>query len=332
MPRQAPEFWQKKCLKSYALWPLSFIYQGLGKLDKHLKEKKAERPNIPIISVGNITAGGSGKTPIVAMLAEHFRKKGEVVAILSRGYGGQIKDAHMVTRDDSTEVVGDEPKMLFTMDVADQIWVGPDRRVTAKLAYEKGATLLILDDGFQHFKLPRDVDILVVGQDGFGNGFTIPAGPLREPLKNHKRADFAVVSQKANVELDIPQIQMKRRPLEKDITALLGRQLFAFCGIGNPLQFFEGLIKADLDIAGRKVFGDHHKYTEEDLKMLIQKSGGHQLVTTPKDAEKLPKDFKKRCRVVRPAFDDASKAKIIELVEAKLAKVRKQTNKGQDAA
>ena len=319
MPRQAPEFWQTRQLTSWLLWPASWLYQLLGKLDRYLKEKKAQRPHIPIISVGNITAGGSGKTPIVAMLAEHFKNKGETVAILSRGYGGQIKTAHQVTQDDSTEVVGDEPKMLFTMDVANQIWVGPDRRLTAKLAHEHGATMLILDDGFQHFKLPRDVDILVVGQDGFGNGFTIPAGPLREPLKNHTRADFAVISQKAVVELDIPTILMKRRPLEKDITALLGRKLFAFCGIGNPLQFFEGLIKADLDIAGRKVFGDHHKYTEDDLKMLVQKSQGSQLVTTPKDAEKLPKDFKKRCRVVRPTFDDASKEKIIELVEKKLA-------------
>lgn len=330
MPRQAPIFWQTKCLKSYLLWPLSLVYQGLGKLDRHLKTKKAQRPNIPIISVGNITAGGSGKTPIVAMLAEHFRSKGEVVAILSRGYGGQIKTAHMVAKDDSTEKVGDEPKMLFTMDVASQIWVGPDRRLTAKLAHENGATLLILDDGFQHFKLPRDIDILVVGEDGFGNGFTIPAGPLREPLKNHSRAHFAVVSQKAKVELDIPQIQMKRRPLEKDITALFGRELFAFCGIGNPSQFFEGLRKADLNVAGRKVFGDHHKYTDEELKMLIQKSQGFQLVTTPKDAEKLPKDFKKRCRIVRPAFDDASKAKIIELVEKKLIDIRK--NKKEQAA
>lgn len=328
MPRQAPELWQKRCLKSYALWPLSIIYKALGRLDRHLKEKKAERPPIPIISVGNITAGGSGKTPIVAMLAEHFKAKGETVAILSRGYGGQIKTSHMVKESDSTEVVGDEPKMLFTMDVANQIWVGPDRRITAKLAYENGATILILDDGFQHFKLPRDVDILVVGQDGFGNGFTIPAGPLREPLKNHTRADFAVVSQKANVTLSIPQIKMLRRPLEKDITALLGRKLFAFCGIGNPLQFFEGLIKADLDIQGRKVFGDHHKYTKEDLRMLVQKSQGHQLVTTPKDAEKLPKDFKKRVRVVRPAFDEASQKKIIELVEAKLSKIKP---KGQKA-
>jgi tetraacyldisaccharide 4'-kinase len=312
------------------MWPLSLIYQLLGKLDRHLKEKKAQRPNIPIISVGNITAGGSGKTPIVAMLAEHFRDKGETVAILSRGYGGQINTAHMVTRDDSTEVVGDEPKMLFTMDVASQIWVGPDRRLTAKLAHENGATLLILDDGFQHFKLPRDIDILVVGQDGFGNEFTLPAGPLREPLKNHTRADFAVVSQKTDLQLDIPQIKMKRRPLEKDITALLGRELFAFCGIGNPLQFFEGLIKADLDVAGRKVFGDHHKYTDEDLKNLIQKSQGRQLVTTPKDAEKLPKDFKKRCRVVRPAFDDTSKEKIIALVEKKLQAFKK--NKKEQAA
>lgn len=331
MPRQAPEFWQSKCFKSYALWPLSFVYQALGKFDRHLKEKKAERPNIPIISVGNITAGGSGKTPIVAMLAEHFRGKGETVAILSRGYGGQVKDAHLVCQDDTTEYVGDEPKMLFTMDVANQIWVGPDRRITAKLAHEKGATMLILDDGFQHFKLPRDVDILVVGEDGFGNEFTIPAGPLREPLENYKRADFAVISQKAKgIKLDIPQVYMKRRPLEKDITALLGRKLFAFCGIGNPLQFFEGLIKADLNIEGRKVFGDHHKYTEDDLKMLMQKSSGNQLVTTPKDAEKLPKDFKKRVRVVRPAFDEASQKKIIELVEKKLATLKNK--KEQEAA
>tara|TARA_R110000868_G_scaffold262401_2_gene521139 strand:+ start:120038 stop:121012 length:975 start_codon:yes stop_codon:yes gene_type:complete len=322
MPQQAPKFWQEKSIKSLSLLPLSCIYQGLAKLDKFFKERKAERPNIPIISVGNITAGGSGKTPIVALLAEHYRKKGETVAILSRGYGGQIKEAHLVTKNDTTEFVGDEPKMLFTMDVADQIWVGADRRVTSKLARDKGATLIILDDGFQHFKLPRDVDILVVGKTGFGNQFTIPAGPLREPLKNHTRADFAVVAEGVDVKLDIPTIHVDRKPNSNDIAPLLGRKLYTFCGIGNPLQFFEGLIKADLDIAGRKVFGDHHKYTEDDIRLLINKSEGNQLVTTPKDAEKLPKDFKKRVRVVRPSFDEESAKSIIRLTEEALKRKR----------
>lgn len=322
MPQQAPKFWQERNIKSVSLLPLSFIYKHLGRLDKHLKDRKALRPNIPVISVGNITAGGSGKTPIVALLAEHFRNKGENVAILTRGYGGQITTSHMVAKDDSTEVVGDEPKMLFTMDVADQIWVGPDRRITSKLAHENGATLIILDDGFQHFKLARDVDILVVGKAGFGNKFTIPSGPLREPLKNHTRADFAVVAEGVEVDLDIPVLHVDRKPNSTDIAPLLGRELFGFCGIGNPLQFFEGLIKADLKVSGRKVFGDHHKYTDEDIKELVQKSAGKQLVTTPKDAEKLPKSFKKRVRVVRPSFDEVSANRIIELTENKLKQVK----------
>ncbi|MFT7144522.1 MAG: tetraacyldisaccharide 4'-kinase [Alphaproteobacteria bacterium] len=328
MPQQAPTFWQEKNIKSISLLPLSFIYRGLGKLDKYLKERKAVRPNIPVISVGNITTGGSGKTPIVALLAEHFRSKGENVAILTRGYGGQIKTSHMVGINDSTEKVGDEPKMLFTMDVANQIWVGPDRRVTSKLAYENGATLIILDDGFQHFKLARDVDILVVGKTGFGNGFTIPAGPLREPIKNHTRADFAVVAEGVDVQLNIPVLHVDRQPNSTDLAPLLGRELFAFCGIGNPLQFFEGIIKADLNLTGRKVFGDHHKYTDEDVKMLVQKSAGRQLITTPKDAEKLPKNFKKRVRVIRPSFDEASAKAIIDLTEKKLnqAKTLKAQN------
>lgn len=323
MSRRAPNFWKTRNAKSIALWPLSKLYQSIALMDKKKKEQVAYRPNIPTIVVGNLTVGGNGKTPLVAMLAEHFKAKGEKVAILSRGYGGTATSAHRVQKNDDAAVVGDEPKMLFEMKIADQIWVGADRRETAKKAEEAGATILILDDGFQHWKLKRDVDIVVIdGEYGFGNKFTLPAGPLREPVENISRATFAVVMNQPLAEtLPIPTILAERGPNPQDLVKILDRDIMVFCGIGLPQQFIGGLRDEGLKVVGTRVFGDHHKYTDEDLRELMQKASNcrAQLVTTAKDLAKLPADFRKRCHVVHPAIRERDRNKIIKRVEKALA-------------
>lgn len=323
MSRRAPDFWKTRNFKSIMLWPLSKLYQAIARADKKKKEKVAYRPKIPTIVVGNLTVGGNGKTPLVAMLAEHFKEKGEKVAILSRGYGGTTTSAHLVTKNDEAAVVGDEPKMLFEMKIADQVWVGPDRRETAKSAEKAGATILILDDGFQHWKLERDIDIVVIdGEYGFGNHFTLPAGPLREPVENITRATFAVVmNQPLEESLPIPTIMAERGPNPQDLVKILDRDIVVFCGIGLPQQFIGGLRDEGLKVVGTKVFGDHHKYTEEDLLELMQKASNcrAQLVTTAKDLAKIPGAFRKRCHVVHPAIRERDKNKIIKRVEKALA-------------
>lgn len=324
MPRRAPNFWKTRNLTSIALWPLSKLYQLIAYFDRKKKLKVSYRPKVPTIVVGNLTVGGNGKTPLVAMLAQHFKKQGDNVAILSRGYGGTITSAHQVTKTDEAAVVGDEPKMLLDMKIADQIWVGPDRRETAKKAEENGATILILDDGFQHWKLERDVDIVVVdGEYGFGNKFTLPAGPLREPVKNIERATFAVVmNEELDEKLHIPTIIAERGPNPKDLVKVLERDIVVFCGIGLPQQFIGGLRDEGLKVVGTKVFGDHHKYTQEDMQELMRLASDRraQLVTTAKDLAKLPKEFRKLCHVVHPAIRERDKNKIIKKVEKALGR------------
>ena len=326
MSRKAPSFWKKKNFISLALWPFSKLYQLIAFLDRKKKEKVAYRPKVPTIVVGNLTVGGNGKTPLVAMIAEHYTSQGEKVAILSRGYGGKVEGPYRVTKGDEASLVGDEPRMLLDMNVADQVWVGADRRETAKKAEESGATMLVLDDGFQHWKLKRDVDIVVIdGNEGFGNGFTLPAGPLREPVKNINRATFAiVVNKELETRLPIPTLMAERGHNPKDLLKLFERDIVAFCGIGHPKQFISGLRDEGLSVVGTDIFGDHHAYTDEDMQRLVRKASDRraQLVTTAKDMAKLPVNFRKLCHVVNITIRERDRNKIIKKIDKALGRAK----------
>lgn len=329
---KTPLFWEKKGILSYSLLPLSALYRFGTAVDRFFKARKSYRPSIPVVSVGNIGVGGSGKTPIVSMLARHFSDKGHQVAILCRGYGATIKGNKKVSETDTAKTVGDEPYMLFKQDVAQSVWAGVDRRKSAQLAEQEGATLIILDDGFQHWHLHRDVDIVAVGPTGLGNGFVLPAGPLREPEKSLARADLVVSLKEQGYQTILTHNTQVERGLDStDVAPLLGRDVFAFCGIGHPQQFYKQLAEADLKLVGRKTYPDHYPYTESDLKQLMQKAGhlGAQLVTTEKDAVKLPDAFRKRIRIVRPAFDEGSRREIIRMVEKLLSRAERALKRTQ---
>ena len=288
-----------------------------------MKERQKYRPSIPVVSVGNISVGGSGKTPIVSLLAEHFTEKGYTVALLCRGYGGQITSAHCISKEDSAQTVGDEPFMLFKQDVAAQVWVGADRRISAQKAEEAGASLIILDDGFQHWRLARDVDIVAIGPQSIGNGYLLPAGPLREKPESLTRADIAISLKDASFSTTkTHHIKVDRTLNNQDLAPLLGRDVFAFCGIGHPQQFYKQLVESEIRLVGRKTFPDHHPYNEEELREVFAKASTQsaQIVTTEKDAVKLDDAFLKRVRVVRTAFDEKSKNEIISLVEKLLSR------------
>lgn len=298
MAYKTPFFWKNLNPISMLLWPLSVLYRIGAFIHGKSRAKRGVQVKATVISVGNITAGGAGKTPVVKALARAYTEKGERVAILTRGYGSTAENHQIqVTSDHSAEQVGDEAVELFRADVAEQIWVGKNRIESAKSAVNRGATMIILDDGFQYRALQRDINILVIdGGYGLGNNLCLPAGPLREGLKQIHRADFALIANPVEgqeIELDIPQLPVRIIMDKRKLGSMKERAIVAFCGIGIPDKFFRALNEAGLNLKATKRYADHYAYKETDiaeLKSLAQKYDAL-LMTTAKDAVKLPEDM-----------------------------------------
>lgn len=279
------------------LWPLSLTYRGLVGLRAWLYEQgwlKQRRLRGKVISVGNLTLGGTGKTPMVLRLAEGFLAEGKRVAILSRGYRG--------SRGTSDEI----ELMKRRLRGRAVFGVGKDRFAEgSKLEAQAAVDVFILDDGFQHRQLARDLDIVMLdGSRKLKNEWLLPAGALREPISACKRADILVVTRK----FERPEIEASdshkfsifyartrllgfRRMGDADNVSYLSEigpgPFFAFCGIGNPDAFFEDLGHWHAPIAGKRTFRDHHQYSVDDLRCLKEealRAGAIGFVTTEKDA------------------------------------------------
>lgn len=286
------------------------LFYGIGcELKNVLYDIKILQPKkvkAYVISVGNLTTGGVGKTPFVAELANRFTLKGKKVGIVSRGYGGRLKGVNVIS--DGEEVFfnskdsGDEPNWLANNTKAVVI-TSPVRYEGATLAVEKyGVDVIILDDGFQHRKLHRDLDVVLVDSEKrFGNEKLLPAGPLRESKRNLKRADKIVVVSKnfshygayeyAEVLLEQYKKQMSVCKIEPDVaynifdeTDILKKdsKVIAFSGIGQPQQFYKFL--KEYDVIKTIDFDDHHNYSQKDAKNLDMYN--LPLVTTEKDGVK----------------------------------------------
>lgn len=267
-----------------------------------LKEHKA---NAPVISVGNITAGGTGKTPLVAWIAKQLSAKYSC-AIITRGYK-------------AAESGSEEANMLAGACENVPVIINPDRVAGADEAVRfHGAQVLILDDAFQHRKLARDIDIVTIDATcPFGYNRILPAGLLREPVSSLKRADIAIITRSdqvreykiADIEKQLlktnPKLLIGRavhKPVElhdahgKDLQMnyLNEKKVFAFCGIGNPEAFFQTLRDLGVELVGRKAFDDHHHYSEQDIKDVCyqaQQAGAELMATTEKDWAKLEIDY-----------------------------------------
>ena len=269
-----------------------------------------------VISVGNLTLGGTGKTPVVMMIAEILRGNGRKPGILSRGYGGNSKNEINVVCDGknillSTEVAGDEAVMMAKRLRNVPVLVGSDRYQTGRYAIKHfGVDTLILDDGFQHLALKRDMNILLFDhQRPFGNGQLFPAGELREPKKEVRRADFVCITRYSGSSYPpgISKQLIKDLPLVKstlrldslsnlndgeifDVKKLQDQPVAAFSGIANPNDFRKLLEKSGARVVCYHPFPDHHEYTLADLKHIedsAQKAGAKFILTTEKDAVKI---------------------------------------------
>jgi tetraacyldisaccharide 4'-kinase len=285
------KFWNRRGVLAWALWPASVLFRAAVALRRvlyFLRVLKSVHPGIPVIVVGNLTVGGSGKTPLVIWIAEFLKSKGWSPGIVSRGYGARITEPRAATVAAEAGEVGDEP-ILLSRRSGCPVWVGADRvQVAARLrAAHEDVNVLVLDDGLQHYALRRDVEIAVVDARGFGNGFLLPAGPLREPRSRLRGVD-AVVSHASSIGGFAMTLQgdmvhrmtdaRERQPLK----AFAGQRVHGVAGIGDPNRFFLHLGKAGLKVVPHP-FPDHHPFTPRDLEF----DDGLPVLLTEKDAVKL---------------------------------------------
>lgn len=276
------------------LLPLNPLYRlGLALRERNLASGRepVRRLNRPVISIGNLSTGGAGKTPFAIALAQALLARGIQVDVLSRGYRRAGRGAARVRADGTAEEFGDEP-LLIARKAGVPVYVAAERYEAGLLAEADGvAAVHLLDDGFQHRQLHRDVDILLLGALDMRERL-LPAGNLREALHAALRATVIAVPEDED-DAGVRSLGWKgpvwrvRRRME--VPAVEGT-VVAFCGIARPEQFFDGLERAGLKVARRRGFGDHHRYTQGDLDRLVAQAraaGAAALVTTEKDAMRL---------------------------------------------
>lgn len=317
---EASEQWTAQAWLT-CLRPVSYAYGAAISLRAALFASglaRTRRLPVPVLSVGNVSAGGSGKTPFVEMLAARLREQGQRVVIISRGYRGGLKKPTIISdgRDLRCEppVAADEAYMLARHLPGVAVLTGADRYRVGEVALEQvDCGVIILDDGFQHLRLYRDLDIVLVDAGNpLGYGRLLPSGLLREPPEALGRADIVVVTHAdAGRDLD-PAIQAIRRyapttpiamavhrPLglidvsggeRLGLERLTGQRLLAASGIANPSRFEATLVQLGAFVVARRVFPDHHRYSTADLESIneaARKSGASMVVTTEKDMVKL---------------------------------------------
>jgi tetraacyldisaccharide 4'-kinase len=300
----------------------------------------------PTLSIGNITAGGTGKTPLVRLVAEILADRGEKVCILTRGYGRQKETDRVLVSDRNkvlanVDAAGDEPVELANRLLGKAIVVADaDRVAAASWAREKfGITVFVLDDAFQHRRAKRDLDIVCIcATDPFGGEIQLPGGRLREPIEGLERAD-AIVITRSELASDIASIEGRIRELNPDaklfhsFTRLQGlvplngpqtiewdfsESAFAFAGIGNPAAFHSLLRNQNINLAGSHAFRDHYKYSQHDVDELegeARSAGASVLMTTAKDAVKLSTfHFKLPCLIAMIDVEIDKEEEFVQMV------------------
>lgn len=294
---KAPGFWQSRGLLPALLTPASWIYRAGAAL--RAATTQAYRAPVPVICIGNLVAGGAGKTPVTLSLGRALTKRGLKVAFLSRGYGGRLGGPLQVQPEKHGAAdVGDEPLLLAE---AAPTWISRDRAKGAEMAAAAGADVILMDDGFQNPTIAKSGSVLVVdGGYGFGNGCVMPAGPLREDIAGGlARADAVILLGEDRQGLAgplgrmLPVLRGRLAP-SRSVQGLKGERAVAFAGIGRPEKFFETLTNLGVTLLETRAFGDHAPYRGEDLIDLIARAEKEDalLLTTAKDHVRLPEEIR----------------------------------------
>ncbi|MEK9683972.1 MAG: tetraacyldisaccharide 4'-kinase [Rhodospirillaceae bacterium] len=291
-----PEFWLTRGLRSTSLIPFSWAYLGIRRVLQ--VGRSPWKAPVPVFCIGNLTVGGSGKTPVALELARMLIDRGRSPHFLSRGYGRKTKTPLRVDpRSHCVTDVGDEPLLLAQLA---PVWVDSDRVRAAKLACASGADCLVMDDGFQNFGLYKDYSVIVIdGSYGFGNGRIIPSGPLREQIGSGcERAQVAILigedSHGVSEGFPLETINADIIPIISSTENFKNKKIAAFAGIGRPEKFFDLLKSLGADLIVQRSFPDHHCFSEADLKEFTQiaKRGNAEIYTTEKDYQRVPMDLR----------------------------------------
>jgi tetraacyldisaccharide 4'-kinase len=291
-----PAFWHRpSSMLARLLMPLGAIY---GAVAARRLAREGFDAGIPVLCVGNYHVGGAGKTPTVLALVNLLRDAGEAPIVLSRGYGGKLHGPVKVDPEQhAAGDVGDEPLMM-AQSVA--VVVARGRVEGVALARSQGASVILMDDGFQNPAIAKDASLIVIdGDRGLGNGCVFPAGPLRAPLPPQlARTDALIIvgdgSAAASVAAAIATrgglvLRARLVPSEASIAALRGKRVLAFAGIGDPGRFFRTLRTSGVDVVAEKAFADHHPFSQSEIEALVAaaKRDGLLPVTTEKDLARL---------------------------------------------
>lgn len=296
-------YWYHKNYWIWLLLPISWLYCFVIFIRRKLyqaKIKKSFASSLPIVIVGNITIGGSGKTPLLISLCEMIKQWGYNPGVVSRGYGGNYDGVHQVTNTDSAALVGDEPLMIHQRTQVPVV-VCADR-VTAVdyLVKNNDCDIVLSDDGLQHYRMRRDYEISVIEANRkFGNGFCLPAGPLREPVSRLDKVDLSVYNRTNDTTINDTESQQAdnfsytlvmaslvnlNNGEEKQFADFLGESVHAVAGIGNPQRFFTQLQQAGVKSTNHE-FPDHHEYQKQDFSGWREEC----IIMTEKDAVKCRK-------------------------------------------
>lgn len=298
---KTPTFWYKPAgLTALLLQPVATIYRAVSSLRGLFIVPY--RAQLPLICLGNIVAGGAGKTPSALALAELLKQQGAKPVFVTRGYGGRERGPVLVdlTRHTARDV-GDEALLLAR---AAPVWVGRDRPAAIRAAEQQGGTHILLDDGLQNPSILPDIAFLVIdGDSGLGNGCLIPAGPLRESLDAAIRRITAVILVGARDEqriADRVQCPVFRAAWQAHLPDDFPRtqKFFAFAGIGRPEKFYQTARASGLDLVGTENFPDHYEFSRDDLDKLQHRAAAMnaELLTTEKDWVRLPENWQKEIR------------------------------------